>query len=48
MDVISSLVQNLRDGALTRQEHFEKIKEKLLLKYCVLAGRRQKKRPTCM
>ena len=38
------MVRNLRDGALTRYEHFEKIKEKLSLKYCVLPERRQKKK----
>jgi hypothetical protein len=43
--IISSTVRNLRDGAVTRYEHFEKIKGRFSLKYCVLPGRRQKK--TC-
>jgi hypothetical protein len=35
MDIITSMVRNLRVGALTRYEHFEKIKERLPLKNCV-------------
>jgi hypothetical protein len=47
MDIISSMARNLRDGALTRYEHFEKIKGKLQLKNCMLLGRIKKDLHAC-
>jgi len=47
MDTISSMVRNLRDGAFTRYEQFEKINRRLPLKNCVLPERRKKELHAC-